>query len=270
MSLSVKQQQRLFKKYGPWALVTGATSGIGYELTLELAQAGFHLIINSRDSEALNRQADELSSRFPIQVTTAPADLSDEEGVKSLLSTTKTHEIGLVIASAGYGTSGVFHESKLEDELNMFDLNARSTLFLTHYFARRFAERGKGGIILMSSMVAFQGAPFAANYAATKAYVQTLVEGIALELKPYGVAILAAAPGPVMSGFGSRANMKMSMSISPKQVATPILTALGRKTTVLPGFLTKFLVYSMRTVPRWGRIRIMKMVMSGMTKHQLK
>jgi short-subunit dehydrogenase len=71
-----------------------------------------------------------------------------------------------------------------------------------------------------------------------------------------------------MSGFGSRANMQMSMSMTPKQVATPILKALGRKTTVLPGFLTKFLVYSMRTAPRWGRIRIMKLVMKAMTKHQ--
>ncbi|UPT68195.1 MAG: SDR family NAD(P)-dependent oxidoreductase [Sphingobacteriales bacterium JAD_PAG50586_3] len=120
----------------------------------------------------------------------------------------------------------------------------------------------------MSSMVAFQGVPYAAHYAATKAYVQTFAEALAVELKPYGVDVLAAAPGPVKSGFSSRANMKMDLALTPEQVGVPILKALGRKTTVLPGFLTKLLVYSLRTVPRWGKIRIMKMVMGGMTQHQ--
>jgi short-subunit dehydrogenase len=120
----------------------------------------------------------------------------------------------------------------------------------------------------MSSMVAFQGVPYSANYAATKAYVQSLAEALAEELKPYGVDVLAAAPGPVASGFGQRANIKMNMSLTPQQVGIPILKALGRKTTVLLGFLTKFLVYSLRTVPRWGKVKIMKLVMGGMTEHQ--
>jgi short-subunit dehydrogenase len=81
---------------------------------------------------------------------------------------------------------------------------------------------------------------------------------------------LAAAPGPVKSGFEQRANMKMSMFLTPSQIAIPILKALGKKTTVLPGLLTKFLVYSLRTVPRWGKVRIMGKVMGGMTEHQRK
>jgi hypothetical protein len=117
-------------------------------------------------------------------------------------------------------------------------------------------------------MVAFQGVPYSANYAATKAYVQSLGEALAEELRPHGVDVLAAAPGPVASGFGQRANMKMNMSLTPQQVGIPILKALGRNTTVLPGFLTKFLVYSLRTVPRWGKVKIMKIVMGGMTEHQ--
>jgi len=150
----------------------------------------------------------------------------------------------------------------------MLKVNCEALLTLTHHYGQQFAKQRRGGIILMSSMVAFQGTPYAANYAATKAYVQTLAEGLAVELKPYGVNVLAAAPGPVESGFGQRANMKMSMSLSPAEVGVPILTALGRKTTVLPGHLTKLLVYSLRAVPRWGKIKIMKKVMSGMTKHQ--
>ncbi len=90
--------------------------------------------------------------------------------------------------------------------------------------------------------------PYSANYAATKAYVHSLAEALAAELKLYGVDVLAAAPGPVSSGFEERANMKMSMSLKPTQVGAPILKALGRKATVLPGVLTKFLVHSLRTV----------------------
>ena len=147
-----------------------------------------------------------------------------------------------------------------------YGVNCEALLVLTHHFAQVFANRGRGGIILLSSMVGFQGAPFAANYAATKAYVQSLAEALFIELKGSGVDVLAAAPGPVSTGFEQRANMKMDMTMTPAQVGVPILRALGRKGTVLPGFLTKFLTYSLRTAPRWGRVRIMKLVMGGMTK----
>jgi len=117
-------------------------------------------------------------------------------------------------------------------------------------------------------MVGFQGVPYSANYAATKAYVQSLAEGLYHELKPFGVDVLATAPGPVKSEFEDRANMRMDMYLTPKHVGVPILKALGNKMTVLPGTLTKLLVYSLRIVPRWGKIRILKIVMGGMTKHQ--
>jgi len=121
----------------------------------------------------------------------------------------------------------------------------------------------------MSSIVAFQGVPNAANYAATKAYVQSLSEALAIELKEEGIDVLATAPGPVSSGFAERANMKMDMSLSPQDVGVPIIKAIGRKTSNLPGFLTKLLVYNLRMTPRWGKIRIMGKVMSGFTKHQV-
>ena len=137
-----------------------------------------------------------------------------------------------------------------------------------NHFSQKFIQKKKGGIILLSSMVGFQGVPFAAHYAATKAYVQSLGEALSVELKPYGVDVLAAAPGPVVSGFAERANMKMGMAMKPSDVGIPILKALGRKATVLPGFLTKFLVGSLRTVPRWAKVKIMKIIMGGMTQHQ--
>ena len=125
-------------------------------------------------------------------------------------------------------------------------------------------------MVLMRSIVGFQGMPDAAHYAATKAYLQVLAEGLAVELAPRGVAVLAAAPGPTQSGFAARARMKMGNALEPSAIAQPILDALGRRSTVLPGFLSKLLVYSLVPLSRWVRVRIMGLVMRRMTEHDRK
>jgi uncharacterized protein len=268
MKLSDSEKQRLKSKYGPWAVVTGASSGIGRELAERLAESGLNLILNSRQAGVLATIGKELQARYGIQVLVVASDLSEQAGQTAFMDATHGLAIGLFVASAGYGTSGEFHKSVLAEETTMLRLNCEALLTLTHHYSKLFVGQKRGGIILMSSLVAFQGVPYSANYAATKAYVQTLAEALAVELRPFGVDVLAAAPGPVESGFGQRANMKMDMSLTPAQIGVPILTALGRQSTVLPGFLTKFLTYSLRTVPRWGKVRIMKLVMGGMTRHQ--
>lgn len=270
MKLSIREKSRLKSKYGSWAIITGASSGIGLELAKQCASAGLNLVLNSRQLRRLQEVELELAAQSNIEIKIVASDASEYEGVDKIIATSRGLDVGLLIVCAGYGTSGYFINNSLNSEINMLRVNCEALLSLTHYFSQIFVQRKRGGIILMSSMVAFQGTPFASNYAATKAYVQTLAEGLAIELKPHGVDVLAAAPGPVQSGFSLRANMKMSMSLSPSQVGIPILKALGRRTTVLPGFLTKFLVYSLRTVPRWGKVRIMKKVMGGMTAHQIK
>lgn len=268
MELSLNDKNRLRNKYGHWAIITGASSGIGLELATQLVKAGFNLVINSRHLDKLQEVEKHLKSLANIDVKIVASDVSETEGLDRIIESTQGLNVGLLIVSAGYGTSGNFINSSLHSEIDMLKVNCEALLSLTHYYSRQFVQQKRGGIILMSSMVAFQGTPYSANYAATKAYVQTLAEGLAVELKPHGVDVLAAAPGPVESGFSQRANMKMSMSLTPSQVGVPILMALGRKTTVLPGLLTKILVYSLRTVPRWGKIKIMEKVMGGMTAHQ--
>jgi uncharacterized protein len=270
MKLSNAEKIRLKTKYGEWAIITGASSGIGLELATQLASAGLNLVINSRHLGKLQEVEKQLKSVSNIDIKIVACDVSQTEGIDKIIQATQGLNLGLLIASAGYGTSGNFIDSSLHSEINMLKVNCEALLSMTHYYSQQFVQQKRGGIILMSSMVAFQGTPYAANYAATKAYVQTLAEALAIELKPKGVDVLAAAPGPVGSGFSQRANMKMSMSMTPSQVGVPILEALGRKTTVLPGFLTKLLVYSLRTVPRWGKVKIMEKVMGGMTEHQRK
>ena len=150
----------------------------------------------------------------------------------------------------------------------MIDVNCRAVLELSYGFGRRFAAQRRGGIVLLSSLVAFQGVPRAANYAATKAYVQSLAEALHVELAPLGVDVVASAPGPIHSGFAARAGMQMAMALKPSDVAETTLKALGRKTTVRPGWLSKFLEASLSPLPRRGRVHIMTRVMKGMTKHQ--
>ena len=267
MNVSKKLKHKLQKKYGSWALITGASSGIGKELAMNIAACGLHTILVGRNESKLESLKSEIERRYSVEAIIIASDLGTDP-IDKIIEVTTDKDIGLLVASAGFGTSGNFINNSVHAETNMLNVNCKALLELTHYCANRFVDKKRGGIILLSSMVAFQGVPYSSNYASTKAYVQTLAEGLYHELKPHNVDVLAAAPGPVTTGFGQRANMKMDMSLTPEQVAIPILEALGRKMTVLPGALTKFLVYSLRTTPRWGKIKIMKMVMGGMTKHQ--
>lgn len=268
MQLSNTTKARLRQTYGPWALITGASSGIGRELTIRLAEAGLNTVLVARREHLLRELGDDLHQRYSIDYKIIAVDVSHPEGIEDVILRTSKLDIGLLVAAAGFGTSGDFIHADLDDERDMLAVNCGALLALTHRFIQRFRTRKRSGIILLSSIVGFQGVPHAAHYAATKAYVQSLGEALYHELRPLGIDVLAAAPGPVDSGFASRANMQMNMTLKPTQVGIPILQALGKRSTVLPGFLTKFLVTSLRMVPRWGKVRIMAQVMRGMTKHQ--
>jgi len=265
----LRQESALPQRYGDWALVTGASDGIGRAFAIELAKAGVSVALAARRKDKLKGVEAEIRERFAVDVVTKSIDLSHAEGVDWLYDSLADLDIGLMIASAGFGTSGPFIASDLQSELEMIDLNCRSLAHLTYLFGQRFARRGRGGIVLMSSLVAFQGVPRAANYAATKAYVQTFAEGLQHELRPVGVDVLAVAPGPVNSGFGARANMNMTKAQTPAEVASGALKALGKRDLVRPGFLAKFLELSLSMMPRSGRVKIMGKVMGQMTRHQL-
>ena len=263
-----KRQKQFYARYGPWAVVTGASSGIGKAIAEKLAQNGLNLILVARSRNSLEEMAADFQARYGIEVRIACLDLASESAGQELASASDDVDVGLLVAAAGFGTSGSFLQANLEQEVEMLAVNCRALLSATHYFSQILAKRGRGGIILLSSIVGFQGMPYAAHYAATKAYVQTLAEALRVELAPHGVDVLAAAPGPTNSGFANRANMRMRKALEPREVAQPILDALRHRTTVLPGFLSKLLVYSIVLLPRWARIRIMGSVMRGMTNHQ--
>ncbi len=235
---------------------------------MRLAGTGLNLVVVARRQEILNDLAQELGRLFGVETRVVAADLATPVGIKEVEDVSKDLDVGFLVAAAGFGTSGPFLHSDLQIELEMLDVNCAAVLRQCLYFGRRFAERKRGGIILMASLVGFQGVPLSANYAATKAYVQNLAEALYVELKPFGIDVLASAPGPVRSGFEARANMRMSAALEPQVVARETLDALGRRSTVIPGLLSKVLIYSLAPLTRPLRTRIMARVMGDMTKHQ--
>ncbi len=260
------QDVRQNLSYGPVALVTGASDGIGRAFAHDLARRGYDVVLVARRIEILENLAADIRARHQVAVDIIPADLGKADEVERVLRELERFDLGLFVAAAGFGTSGAFTEQPLAPELDMIDVNCRAVVAMTHVLARRLVVRKRGGIVLLSSLVAFQGVPLAANYAATKAFIQSLVEGLRPELKIHGVDIIACAPGPVASGFGKRANMVMGKAESPDVVARETIDKLGRKSVVRPGRLAKLLEAAFTGMPRWGRVRIMTLVMKGMAR----
>ena len=251
--------------YGPWALITGASDGIGREFAHQLADKGLNIILVARNEANLNELSEKLINLYQINTMVISLDLSKEDSNKTLINNIKTYDIGLFILAAGFGSTGLFFKNNLLNEVNMLQLNCQTVLTQCFLFGQFLESRGNGGIILFSSLLAFQGTPYSANYAATKAYVQSLGEGLAPEFKSKGVDLLIVAPGPINTGFGKRAKMMMKQSLSPDVVANQSLNALGNRTTIRPGWLSKLLGWSLALAPRWIAVKIIGNIVKGMS-----
>jgi uncharacterized protein len=260
--------KQFLKKYGAWAVVTGASDGIGLEIAKCLAEKGMNLVLVARRKDVLEHTASELAKKHNIQTKVISADFSKAHAIGEVITATQELDVGLFVASAGFGSSGEFVSTDLETELSMIDVNCRAVTEACHHFAKRFVKQKRGGIILLSSILAFQGVPKSANYAATKAYIQVLAEGLHAELLPHHVDVLASAPATVQTGFAKRANMQMGAALTAEIVARATVNALGKRVTARPGFLSFFLESALSLLPRWARVKVMAQVMGGMTKHQ--
>jgi short-subunit dehydrogenase len=252
--------------YGGAALVTGASDGIGLACAEALAAQGFDLILVARRADRLDALSERLANQHGIKAIAVPCDLGQAGAITTIAAATEGMAVGLLVAAAGFGIAGPFLGNSLPDELDMIDVNCRAVAGLVHHFAPAMAARKSGGIILFSSIVAFQGVPGQTNYAATKAWVQVFAEGLRRELAPAGIAVLSVSPGPVATGFAARAGMVMGAAETPEVVAQASLKALGRTGTVRPGGLAKLLDFGLSLLPRIGRTRVMEKVMAGMTK----
>ncbi len=242
---------KFYEKFGPWALVTGASSGMGAEFAKRLAASGLNVVLAARRKDRLCSLATELEREYSIETKVVAVDLSRDDFLESLRDATADIEVGLLVNSAGFATSGHLLDNDLDAELAMLHVNSRAPLMLSHHFGRQMREQGKGGIIFVSSTVAYSGAPGWSNYAATKAFDLTLSDGIARELRRDGVSVLAVSPGPTQTEFWKVAGGKPLLALTPQQVVRSALENLGHRSTTVPGLINKLIVLSTRFTPRW-------------------
>lgn len=227
----MKQQSGLRNRFGPWALVTGASSGIGAEFARQLAGAGLNVVLAARREALLDELGQELERQFGIATRSIRVDLSEPDAVARLAAAVADLDIGLVVSNAGTGNPGSFLHEDRDELMQRFRLNALSHLDIAHHFSPRLAARGCGGLILGGAMGAAHGIPFMANDAGSKAFVQSLGESLHVELKQQGVHVMVLVVPPtdtaILTKFGlDPANMPMK-PMSPRQCVAEAIPAFS-------------------------------------------
>jgi short-subunit dehydrogenase len=227
-------------KFGPWALVTGASSGIGKEFARQLAAHGLNLVLVARRLSLLEDLGKQLEREFRIQYRTIQADLAEEQSVKKITEATDDLDVGLLISNAGTGRPGKFLSFGEDDLKYILQLNAVSHLKLTHYFGKRLAKRRKGGVLLTGAMGAIDGLPYMANEAATKGYIQSLVKSLHAEFKEFGIhiTVLITTPTdtPIVPQLGFNKDTMPMKPLSVEQCVKEALVAFSaNRASVMPG-----------------------------------
>jgi len=238
----------------PLALVTGASSGIGAELSLELARQGYDLILTGRDAGRLGETATKVRTAGASAETLA-LDLDAPDAVETLMTQVGPRSLDILVNNAGFGLSGPLAEENPEELSGMIHLNITVLTLLTHAFVPGMVARGRGRILNVASTGAFQPCPGMAAYGATKAYVLSFSEAVAEELAGTGVFVTALCPGPTDTHFARRAAMTKALlfkkAMGAEAVARIGVQALmaGRRVRVT-GFMNQLMAFSIRFSPR--------------------
>lgn len=229
-------------KFGPWAIITGASSGIGKGFARQLAADGLNVILVARRILLLEEIGSQLAKEFGILYRTIEADLAEESAIEKITNATNDLDIGLLISNAGTGKPGKFLSFR-EDELKyILQLNAVSHLRLTYHFSKKMATRGRGGVLLTGAMGASDGLPYMANEAGTKGYILSLGKSLHSEFKEFGinVTVLVTSPTetPVLKKLGFNKDNIPMRPLSIEQCVKEALLALkANRITIMPGFL---------------------------------
>lgn len=233
-----------------YALITGASSGIGREMAKILAFKGYHLILVARRMDRLKQLQKEIEGDYPISVIPLPYDLSKKENCIALFEECKQYPISVVINNAGFGKTGRFVTIPLEEELDMIATNVTALHILTKLFATHMK---RGYILNVSSIAGHTPTPVMATYGATKAYVLSLTESINYEMKRFNkpVHISALCPGPVTTEFNQVSGADFACrSITAKQCATLGLKGMfAKKSVIFPSVETKLLAWGAKLSP---------------------
>lgn len=249
-------ESRIAEWRGKWALVTGASAGIGAAIAEELSLGGAHLVLTARRRERLERLAAELRARNGTQVEVVVADLERPEAPDVIFAFTEGRriEVELLVNDAGYGTYGEFSGLDLARELGMLHVNCRAVVHLTRLYLDGMQKRGRGDILILASTAAFQPVPYSAVYAASKAFDLHFAEALAQEVARHGVRVCALCPGPTLSEFhevaGAPAHRSRFIETSRKVARVGLLALASGRHAVVSGTWNRLGAHAVRFVSR--------------------
>ena len=254
-----------------WVLITGASSGFGEEFARQYAEQGHSLVLVARRLDRLQKIADGLRQQFRIEVVVEQVDLSDVAAIVRLHQRLCERDIAIdiLVNNAGHGLQGPFIESKLDAALAMVQLDVASLTAVTHIFAQDMRTRRRGKILLVASILAYQGVQNFAVYSAAKAYVLRLGEALHRELKRDGITVTVLCPGISDTGFAAAAQQKITpalklLMMQPASVVRAGIRALQAGCiSVVPGWTNKVSVIFMWATPRWLHQAIFSRVMNA-------
>ncbi len=247
---------------GKWALITGASAGIGVALARELAAAGTNLVLTARRRDRLAGLAGELSTKHNIRTLVCVADLAHPLGPQEIFSFTedKNIVIDLLVNNAGFGAYGEFSKVAVDRLVEMTQVNCTAVVHLTHLYLPGMITRKSGDILILASAAAFQPVPYITTYAATKAFDLFFAEGLAEEVRQYGIRVCALCPGSTESEFhqiaGQRQHTKRLPETAQKVARVGLRALAGGKATVISGFTNWLGAETVRIVPRRMAARI--------------
>lgn len=231
--------------YGQYAIVTGASSGIGEEFARQLATAGINVVLVARREDRLQALAEELSRTYGTANEVVALNLIADGAVTELCRRVADLDVGIVIANAGITVAGPLVKNSLDQERDVLTLDGAVPLQLAHHFGREFTKRGRGAIVLVSSMIAASPVPYLTNYSAVKAYILSLGQALNYELKKDGVDVLVLSPGATQTeGMTDTAGIDFDKLGGPvmdvSRVVTAALKNLGKRSHVIPGAANNF------------------------------
>lgn len=242
---------KIKERFGDWALITGASSGIGLSFAKALAAEGVDLVLVARRAEELRTLKAELERTYGIRAIAAHCDLSKEGFLQDIESALGGVEPSILVNNAGFGSSGAFHGIENAKDAAMVKVNCLAPVILTRRFLPGMVARKKGALVFLSSIVANQPCPLGATYSATKAFDLFLGEALHSELKGTGVAALTVKPGATRTGFQAAADYnEFKRARTGEDVVRTALRSLGRRRTVTDGFGNKLLGAAIRLMPR--------------------
>ncbi len=226
----------LRERYGPWALVTGASAGIGREFARALAREGVACALSARRADRLRELAAELEKEWQVETRVLPADLADPAEVERLARAVDDLDLGLLVNNAGFGYQGRFERQDAERLREMVQVNCAAPVVLTSRLLPAMRERGRGALVFTGSVAGRQPLPLHAVYAATKSFDLLLGEALAVELRDAGIDVLVLEPGPTETEFQDAAGETPHPAEPADEVVAAALDALGRQPSVVPGW----------------------------------